>query len=361
MSEHQLVNLGDWYRNERQAYEGLTNVVQYLIESLIRNAGIDYLSVTSRTKSVDSFLEKTERKGYTNVAEITDVSGIRVITFIDSDVKKACDLIKSSFNVYPEKSLDKSDELGIDRFGYRSVHFVCDLGSDRIKLPEFALYKSKVFEIQVRTALQHAWAEIEHDRNYKFSGVLPTPIQRRMHMLAGVLEMVDREFVSIAADIDQYAIEVSEKTRAGNLEVELNSTSINQYLPAKLQSLEGFLIIPNKNEATFNQVIDELIDFGITTLADLDRILPDDFFTSLRLYMRSGSLTSILRKAMMYSDIDKYFDSAWNSHWKQISRTSLRMLKSKYGKDKVEEILNKHQIKPPAKSIRGRKRFPKIS
>jgi ppGpp synthetase/RelA/SpoT-type nucleotidyltranferase len=239
MGEESTEKLNEWYKSEQALYEGLTNVVHYLLESLIRNAKIDYLSVTSRTKSIESVLEKMDRKEYDKpTQEIMDFAGIRVITFIDSDVRKVCDLIKGSFKVHESNSLDKLDELGIDRFGYRSVHFVCELGDDRTRLPEFSLYENRRFEVQVRTALQHAWAEMEHDRNYKFSGVLPTPLQRRLHFLAGVLEMVDREFVSIAAEVDQYAEEVSKKTQSGDLDVEINTTSLLQYLPEKMHGIE---------------------------------------------------------------------------------------------------------------------------
>ena len=46
-------------------------------------------------------------------------------------------------------------------------------------LPEMKLFSGIPFEIQVRTILQHAWAEFAHDRNYKFRGVLPDVIARR--------------------------------------------------------------------------------------------------------------------------------------------------------------------------------------
>lgn len=202
-----------WFDQMRPTYERLTDIVRSTVESLIRSANIDYLSVTSRTKSIESLREKIDRKGYTALEEITDLSGIRITTFIESDVAKICDLLKSSFRVHDSKSLDKTEELGSDRFGYRSVHFVCDVGSARVKLPEFAPYEDLMFEIQVRTVLQHAWAEIEHERSYKFSGVLPTPIQRRLNLLAGVLEIVDREFVVLAGEIDRYAEEVARKTK----------------------------------------------------------------------------------------------------------------------------------------------------
>ena len=82
-------------------------------------------------------------------------------------------MITGSFNIDEKNSLDKKILLASDQIGYRSVHFVCDLGAQRSGLPEFKDLGGLKFEIQVRTVLQHAWAELAHDRNYKFSGTLP--------------------------------------------------------------------------------------------------------------------------------------------------------------------------------------------
>ncbi len=62
---------------------------------------------------------------------------------------------------------------------------VAEIKDDRIILPEYQKFKDKKFEIQIRTILQHAWAEIEHDRDYKFTGELPINIKRRFRILAG--------------------------------------------------------------------------------------------------------------------------------------------------------------------------------
>ncbi|MBA3334549.1 MAG: GTP pyrophosphokinase [Acidobacteria bacterium] len=220
-----------WYESQRPTYELLSNAVKNTLESLINNSKIDYLSVTIRTKEVDSFEEKINRKNYQNPAhEVTDLAGIRVITFIESDALKINELIKQSFNVDDSKSLDKSNELGIDKFGYRSFHFVCGLGEARCALPEFEFFKDLVCEIQVRTVLQHAWAEIEHDRNYKFAGDLPSHIKRRLNLVAGLLEVADGEFNNLSNDIDKYSVESLRKTKSGDFDIEINSITIEQYL-----------------------------------------------------------------------------------------------------------------------------------
>jgi ppGpp synthetase/RelA/SpoT-type nucleotidyltranferase len=65
---------------------------------------------------------------------------------------------------------DKSRNLGTNRIGYRTIHLVVSLSNTRTILPEYSEFDDLKFEIQLRTILEHAWAEIEHDRNYKFKG-----------------------------------------------------------------------------------------------------------------------------------------------------------------------------------------------
>ena len=63
-----------------------------------------------------------------------------------------------------------------------------------------ALFDKMKCEIQVRTILQHAWAEIEHDIVYKSPGEIPFRVRRRFACLAGLLEIADREFESLRQD-----------------------------------------------------------------------------------------------------------------------------------------------------------------
>jgi len=92
-----------------------------------------------------------------------DMAGIRVITYLDSDARKAAEIIKQLFEIVPGQSVDKAQELGTDRGGYRSIYVVGRLGQDRLALPENKKFENFCFEIQIRTILQHAWAEFEHD------------------------------------------------------------------------------------------------------------------------------------------------------------------------------------------------------
>jgi ppGpp synthetase/RelA/SpoT-type nucleotidyltranferase len=154
-----------------------------LVRTLLDDAGIDYLSVTGRTKSVASFSAKANRTDgdrllYPDPLEqITDQIGVRVITYVHSDVAAVAELLE-----------DDDDSDSDDGDGH----------------PELAGERAS---IQVRTVLQHAWAEFEHDIRYK--GNVPedaaADLDRRFTLAAGLIELADREFATIRERIQQAA------------------------------------------------------------------------------------------------------------------------------------------------------------
>lgn len=330
----------NWYVIARPSYVALADVVRSTVEGLLKGAAIAHLSVTARAKELDSYMEKIERKEYSNPEEqVTDLAGIRVITFIESDVNRACDLIRSSFNIHSDKSLDKGDELEVDRFGYRSIHFVADLGKARIRLPEYKIYKGMLFEVQVRTVLQHAWAEIEHDRSYKFSGALPTQLRRRLFLIAGTLELADREFNQIVHELDIYAKDVARKTERGELDVELNDTSLREYLNAKFKNYEI------EQSPTMSTVIAELHRFGVHALSDFDKLVTDELLKQLGFIGRDAATeVGVIRLAMLWADAEQYFENAWRRRWTGLGAGLYDILVLKYGEAKVERFIKKYNL-----------------
>jgi putative GTP pyrophosphokinase len=102
-------------------------------------------------------------------------------------------------------------------------------------LAEYERYRGAVAEIQVRTILQHAWAEIEHDIQYKSTTAIPEEIRRRFMALAGMLEVADREFQAIqGADkkITETAKEMVDRGELGG--VEITPQSLKQLLDKRL-------------------------------------------------------------------------------------------------------------------------------
>jgi ppGpp synthetase/RelA/SpoT-type nucleotidyltranferase len=311
---------------------------------LVESQEIDYISVSARTKTLDSFLAKAAQDKYTDPSrEIFDIVAARIVTYVESDIQRVVDTIERSFQVFREHSPDKSAELGVDRAGYRSVHLVCEFGNARCQLPEFEQYGGVKFEIQIRTALQHAWAEIEHDRQYKVAGILPSHLRRRLYILAGVLELADREFDGLVKEIDSYARDVARKTEKGELDIELNSTSVAEFVPEHLR-MSGF---PELREGSPDSValgIEELRNFGVTTLAAVKDLLSPPVLQQLGAEPDDQTLVGLFRSAMMLQDLERYLEKSWQEHWGVIHSDSAELLFEKYGRERVISLLESHGI-----------------
>lgn len=186
-----------------------------LVTSILDDAGINYLSVEARTKSVDSFAAKAVSElpvgsgtpRYSDpLAEMADQVGLRVVTYLTSDVEAVADLLSEELAVLGDR--DKGQETARQgRFGYASRHLDLTLDEARAAasragtaFPEMA---GRQVEVQVRTVLQHAWAEFEHEIRYK--GSVPadraSDLDRRFTLAAGLLELADREFTTIRDDL----------------------------------------------------------------------------------------------------------------------------------------------------------------
>ncbi|ELC8395424.1 GTP pyrophosphokinase [Clostridium perfringens] len=308
------VEIEKWYSENEDLYKKLIEKCKSIIEDSINDKNITVNSISGRVKEKESYCEKASKEKYKNpIKEITDMAGIRIIAYVNSDVDRICKIIENEFDVDKENSVNKGELLGIDRVGYKSVHYVVKMTEDRTKLTEYNKFKDIRFEIQIRTLLQHAWSEIEHDRNYKFSGVLPEDIKREFALLSGTLELVDIHFENISKKIDNYSKEVAIKLGKNNLEsLELNSESIIQYLKQVFANEINNGILEPKFYGKDDVIINELTKFGIKNIKDLKNLMKFKFN-----YTKDFKTTFIgaLRDSMIKADYEKYFNEVYNNGW----------------------------------------------
>ena len=116
-------------------------------------------------------------------------------------------------------------------------------------------------EIQVRTILQHVWAEIEHDIQYKSSSDIPKELKRKFQALAGLIEIADREFQSIQdmddglrsaiqkSATDALTKETISHLSADNIKTKDNSSDLPTYGIVNLESARSYIIAKNYEEA----------------------------------------------------------------------------------------------------------------
>lgn len=165
--------------------------------------------VQARPKSVSSFAEKAVRKAHKYkepVRQITDLCGARVITRIQEEADEICQFIRENFAIDEANSLDTRTRLKVSEFDYLSVHFVVQVRRPQIMGVPIPLAEigDRKAEIQVRTLLQHAWADITHDRLYKSEFKVPEQFRRDGAVLAAAMENADGGFARFEEGFGAY-------------------------------------------------------------------------------------------------------------------------------------------------------------
>ena len=277
------------YIDKRPEFAEAEARIVALLKQTLKEAGIHLASIESRIKTEESLAGKLERKGnkYKSLADITDILGVRLITYYIDDVDKVATAIERLFDVDWENSIDKRKLHDIDSFGYLSLHYVCTA--------EGFPYR---FEIQMRTVLQHAWANLDHDTGYKSGVEIPKRYMRSMSRLAGMLELIDEEFSKIRSEITDYRRKIHKLVSSGNLdEVPLDGDSFKSFM-----ELEPFKQI-NKKIAAVNQAEIQEVSLlpylavfkgiGCNTLGDIHKIIKDNFEGAYQIACYQMGLTDL--------------------------------------------------------------------
>ena len=180
----------DEYRAQKDDFIRLGETVHTMLRSMTKDAGIPVMSIEHRIKEEKSLEGKLYRKGdgYQSLDDLTDILGARIICYFNDDVDKIGHLVEQAFVIDWDKSSDKRALMKADSFGYLSLHYICSVPQGR-DFPEKMCHKK--FEIQIRTMLQHAWSDINHDLGYKSQFGVPRAVTREFARLAGLLEIAD--------------------------------------------------------------------------------------------------------------------------------------------------------------------------
>jgi len=197
------------YDRDAPLFDRFRKDIDRLLNELVRVSGIPFSSVTSRLKDQLSFQSKIRSaEKYDSARSVTDFAGARVITYFAEDVDRIASLIRqpANFEIDARNSVDKRRALSSSQFGYQSLHLVVSLSRLRLFMENRAFEGLKI-EIQIRSLLQHTWAEIEH-KYYKSEKGLPPSIRRRVSILAGVLELADNEFIAVRKDADAVTMDL---------------------------------------------------------------------------------------------------------------------------------------------------------
>lgn len=230
------------FEKELKQYENFCDKMDILLKELLEQENISYHSIENRVKEKNSLSRKIDGKNkYQHLSEITDIVGLRIISYFETDVEKIVALLSKEFKIDEVNSIDKKKILDPDRFGYLSYHIICSINDERAQLREYKNYKDLKFEIQVRTILQHAWAEIEHDIGYKSNIAVPREFRRKFSRIASMLEIADDEFSRLKLDIHNYVETISKQ---GFENIDINAESLKLFIEQSkdLEEIEAYIV-----------------------------------------------------------------------------------------------------------------------
>ncbi|MBN2202425.1 hypothetical protein JW777_10755 [bacterium] len=193
------------YRGEYGRYRKYAEVLREILEAACRDRA-PLAIVQSRAKTVSSFAEKIVRKPTADpIHDFTDLCGARVITNTRNEVKRLCRFIRDHFRIDEENSQDTFERLKTSEFGYLSVHYIVQI--DRPSVLGVRIPKEiggRKAEIQVRTLLQHAWANMSHDLIYKNRFDVPQRWTRNLARTSALLEQADSVFDDVLRELEAY-------------------------------------------------------------------------------------------------------------------------------------------------------------
>lgn len=237
-------------RFQPQVLHDAAQSIRNTIVGRLHDDGLNHHDVQFRVKTPASAAEKLSRCDENGVLKypgglerLDDLIGVRVILFVESDIDAVAIALSSQFTC-----IDDEDKTAMMRknggIGYAGRHLTLEVPA--VNPPtNCSDYTGYRFEVQIRTVLQHAWAEFEHDIRFKGSSGDNAEISRAFTMASTLIELADQQFVNIAdtlkrlqseGSIEPEAVPETRKLDAGSLQRVLNrafpkyrSSKENQY------------------------------------------------------------------------------------------------------------------------------------
>lgn len=329
-ANNRIKNFQEWYTSHQKQYDEFAKHILSRISSYLKQQ--NFLNVAysnSRAKSIESAMKKARKtviddgntvyKYNDPKNDIMDLAGIRIVVYLPSDIEVVTDAIKYLFknDIRLSDSENKLERLGNDKVGYLSTHYVVELKNPE---KEYNAYKNFKCEIQVRTVLQDAWAQIFHDRVYKCAiDKVDDEIGRKVNLLAGGLELLDRQINDIVCILDNNPENTGKNIYHHLLGLPISKESLVKYINIKSAG---------KCEKSYDmldtlRILDTL---GYKYIKDFDNIVDEAFLASLLKTNISLTADKVVRYILLIFAPDEFMKCLENSKY-VIDNDTLNLLK----------------------------------
>ena len=335
----------DAYKSgNREKCKKYAGIVLNMIKTALADRQIEVAYTSAREKDSTSLEKKCQKlvededgklvykySDFRN--EITDLAGVRIVTYLLDDVNEVSKVVKELFHVEEKHSEDKLELLGANKVGYLSVHYIVTLKDDSIRAGE-TIYRGIPCEVQIRTVLEDAWAQIFHDRQYKteLQAVNLEELSRRTNLLSGNLELLDYQIGEVVTAYDRLSGADRAKRLRGVLDEPVNRDSLLLYIDYKLGKKSRF--------HNYERIADLLTFFRVKTIRELDAMLRSvGCEDKLKTYDNFLTADKIISYILMIYDLEAFFQKTGSDLL--ISQAAYDFLKDFVD---VEKACEKHGI-----------------
>lgn len=199
-----LTALGDW-------------VAHTIIDTLRSQLGSEsvvhkFLQIPPkpRVKETDSFLEKAlvRKRKSDPLAEITDQVGVRFVVLLLEDIDRIGAIVEAGpWLAQKDRDFQQERLEKADYFAYQSDHYVIHAKTE-FTFEGILIPAGLSCEVQIRTILQHAYAEMAHSSSYKPPVKLPEEDQKHINRSlakgSALIETTDDVFGDIKKSLREY-------------------------------------------------------------------------------------------------------------------------------------------------------------
>lgn len=320
----------EWYKEKKDLYARFSNLVLNKIKMALDERNIVIAYSSAREKEVESLQEKCQRTTYDRSKgkyvykytdprnQITDFAGVRIVAYLNSDIHTIRSAVEAIFSIDMDNSVDKLKQMQENEVGYLSMHYIISLKDVSY---EERMYKGLKCEVQIRTLLQDAWAQIFHDRYYKSNVDLieMTPdLKRRTNLIAGSLELLDEQINALVNQYDAFSTSP------------INNEQLQKLLDSSIdeETLLKYCRLKFKGEVTryYNAklTISKLEKFEMCYVRDVDNIIQEEF-VKLVSKMNQMTVDKVVDYLLIIKDSKKYF-SSFDGHNIKVKKESFDLL-----------------------------------
>lgn len=309
---NRLETFKTWYESKCKIFEKVCEYVSNRIDNYIRTQNVNIAYFNTRVKSLDSVVQKAKKKikvngeyvyKYNNPKnDIMDFAGVRFVAYLPSEVNLIASAVEEIFGdcIRWEDSENKVKKLGSNKVGYLSIHYIVEINSQELEYRDLNGLKC---EIQIRTVLQDAWAQIFHDRIYKetIENESDFELLRKVNLLSGTLELVDEQINEVIAHYDSVTDIVNDRAYNDLLNQSITEDSLVKYISI---SINGNCEKYYSSKTT----LDILNKWGIYKIRDLDYIVDRGFIHELSDLNISLTVDKVVRYILVIHNYEKFFN-----------------------------------------------------